>query len=90
MMITRTVDRNTCCGKGEKMKLWIVVLVALTFLGCGYGKATCQVIDVAHTACEMLPIEYLDKDGNVQVEYVPVEEIHWAIRRAKARRGVDE
>jgi hypothetical protein len=75
------------------MKLSVLVTtILLTFnlQACGHGKAACAVIDVAHTACETLPIKYLDKDGNVKVEHVPLSEIEWSIRRSKAARGVKE
>jgi hypothetical protein len=44
------------------------LLAALVFLGfvgwlntgCGYGKGACQIVDLAHYACDTLPIRYLD------------------------------
>jgi hypothetical protein len=40
--------------------------------GCSYAKPACAVVDVAHAACEYVTVEYLDADGVVQRERVPV------------------
>lgn len=75
------------------MRLSVLVtplLLTFNMQACGHGKTACAIIDVAHTACETFPIRYLDKDGNVQVEHVPLSEIEGAIMRAKAARAMRE
>ena len=54
----------------------MAVLAAACLLSCMQGcsavKPACAVIDVAHAACEYVTVEYLDADGVVQRERVPV------------------
>ena len=64
------------------MKICLMML-ALSVSGCGAGGTVCAAIDVAHTACDVLPIRYLDEHGREQLAHVPVAEVRAAALRAK-------
>ena len=49
-----------------------VAVAVLAITGCSAVKPACAVVDVAHAACEYVTVEYLDADGVVQRERVPV------------------
>ena len=55
-----------------KVAVLVCSMAVLVGLGCSAVKPACAVIDVAHAACEYVTVEYLDADGVVQRERVPV------------------
>lgn len=71
------------------MALVAFVLVGFTVFGSGCtgaGGKACQVVDLAKTACDTLPIRYLGPNGEVVEEQVPADELKVAVQRARARR----
>lgn len=66
-----------------------VAILSAVVLGCGHGATACAVVDVAHTACDVLPIRYLDDQGEERTELVPREELRAAAMRAGEVRAVD-
>jgi hypothetical protein len=57
---------------------------AMFAMDCGAGATTCAVIDLAHSACETLPIRYLGPDGKVHVAHVPAASLRAAALRAES------
>ena len=69
-----------------------ILLIAVAILmgmqcGCQYGKPACAVVDIAHSACEWVTVEYLDDEGNTVRENVPKSELRSMAIRARASRG---
>lgn len=48
---------------------------------CGYGRTVCSAVDLAHEACEKLPIRYMDASGRVVTVMVPRSELMAVARR---------
>jgi hypothetical protein len=66
------------------------LIALLAFDGCGAGATTCAVIDLAHTACDTLPIRYMAPDGTIKTEHVQVSELRAAAVQAAASRQVPD
>ncbi len=79
--------------RGPNAIMAAATAVCLSFCtqGCAAVRPTCAVVDVAHAACEYVTVEYLDADGQLQRERVPVVVLREAaiheslMRRAGAR-----
>jgi len=73
----------------QEVRLTVIVLSAaiLVGVGCGHGATACAVVDVADTACDVLPIRYLDDDGQEQTARVPMQELRAAAVRAQKQDG---
>jgi len=50
-------------------------LAMLALNGCQYGKPACAVIDLAHTACDVIPLTVSTPDGGTATVQVPRREI---------------
>lgn len=64
----------------------LVFVSALAISACSYTKPACEVVDIAHAACEYITVEYVDDKGEVQRENVPRSEFRDAAIRARYRR----
>lgn len=69
------------------MKYGLVVASILVTSGCQYARPACAVIDVAHYACQYVTVQYVDDDGTVRRQRVPVAAVREAAARAAAVEG---
>jgi hypothetical protein len=57
------------CGLGGfAFALWLLQ-------GCSAAGRSCDVIDVAHAACEVVPVRYRSQDGTVRTVVVAAHEL---------------
>lgn len=65
------------------------VIAGLLAGGCQIAKPACAVIDVAHYACQYVTVQYVDDDGTVRRQQVPVAMVRDAATQAR-RDGVGQ
>lgn len=79
--------------KKAKTKVPVVgalLLLSFVLTGCpGAGATACAAIDVAKTACDVLPIRYLDANGQEQVVLVRKSELASFAAKMAAERVSD-
>lgn len=85
----RAIERAARITGGMVLAFFVTVLSLGALQGCGYGAATCGAIDVAKTACDVLPIRYLAEDGTERTVLVPRDEVEALGRTAAARAECD-
>jgi hypothetical protein len=67
---------------GTKTGLFAII-ISCGIASCAAAKTTCAVIDVAHTACKYVTVEYIDDDGKLQRQNVPASELRDAAMQAR-------
>lgn len=85
----RGIEQAARISGGMVLTFFVVILSLGALQGCGYGAATCGAIDVAKTACDVLPIRYLAEDGTERTALVSRDELEALGRTAAARAECD-